>query len=154
MTALDLGVILALALLAAGGYRQGLLRGSVRLATLAAVAAAGALLSFGLAPGDSLGSVLLRAGLLFGGVVVIVATAAWLLDRAVPAAFHRSALNRWLGVVPALGVGLFAVGLLLGLVQRIALGDELQQYLAGGIVSGPLARPVQWLERAVITAHP
>lgn len=154
MSALDAGVVLLLVLIAAGGYRQGLLRGLVRLAALLAIAALAALLALGLAPGDSIRGVLLRAGLLFGGVVLIIATVAWLLERSVPASFQRTLLNKCLGVVPALAVGLVVCAMLLGLAQRIAFGDELQRYLAGGIVTGPLARPLQWLERSATVGRP
>ena len=152
LTALDAGVVLLLGLIAAGGYRQGLLRGLARLATLVAIAGTAGLLSSGLASGGSIEGVLLRAGLLFGGVVVIGLTASWLLDRAVPAGVHRAPLNKWLGVMPALAAGMLVLMLLLGLAQRIAFGDGLQHYLAGGVVTGPLGRPVQWLERVVIAA--
>lgn len=153
MTALDAGVLLALALLAAGGYRQGLLRGLLRLAGLLVVAAVAALLAAGLTPGASAQSVLLRAGLLFGGVLLIGATAVWLLDRSIPVALENAPLNKWLGILPALLLGLLIGGLVVGVAQRIAVGDELERYLARGLLTGRLARPVQWIEHIVLAAQ-
>ncbi|WP_029214509.1 CvpA family protein [Kallotenue papyrolyticum] len=147
MTALDVAVLALLLLIGLGGYRQGLLRGLTRLAALLSAT----LLALLLGPRTPLRGALrldiARLAVLFLGLLIATGTLAWLANRAISEALHTSRLNRALGVLPALALGLLVLAVLLGLAQRLAPNDALASYIAGGRVSGPLAQPFFWLER-------
>lgn len=149
MTLLDVGVIIVLLLVAAGGYRQGFIRGLTRTAALSAMGLLTALFSLSLAIGSSIEVVLLQVVALFGGIVLLVSAVVWLINRMVPRTFQQARLNRILGVVPALVQGALVLALALGLFYRLAFEQTTQQYIAGGLITGPLIQPVLWLEREI-----
>lgn len=149
MTLLDAAVLAFLLLVSLGGYRQGLVRGVLRIAALLAIGLLAAILSAGIGRQGDLQTLLMRAVALFAGLIIATGTLAWMLGWSVPRVIHDSTLNRLLGVVPALLQGLLVVALLLGLVHRIAFSQELQTYIAGGAISGPLIQPLSWLERSL-----
>lgn len=149
MTALDGGVIALLLLIAAGGYHQGFVRGLTRTAALAGIGLLTATLSLGLRLSGDVESVVLRVAALFLGALLVVGALVWMLNRLAPAAVHQSQLNKALGVLPALLQGLIVIALVLGFVHRVALEQEMQRYIARGVVTGPLIEPVAWLERAL-----
>lgn len=149
MTLLDGAVIGLVVLFAAGGYRQGLIRGLMRVAALSAIALLMITFGYGLTINGTLQVVLLRAGVFFVGSVLVVGTVAWLLNRLIPPSFHTSLLNRVLGMVPPLILGMLVLALALGLWHRLAFDQATQDYLARGSLTGRLIQPVIWLERAV-----
>ncbi len=149
MTPLDAAVVALLILIGAGGYQQGLIRGLTRLAALAAIALLTLVLAVGIDSRDGVQTLLLRTLALSGGVVLIVGIVTWLFNRAVPARWHEARLNKLLGIVPALLQGLTVVTLMLGLTHRLALEQEMQHYLARGILTGRLIRSVSWLEQSL-----
>lgn len=149
MTLLDAAVLVFLLLVALGGYRQGLVRGVLRIGAMVAIGLLAAILSAGIGRQGDLQTLLLRTGALFAGLVIAAGMLAWMLGRSVPRVVHDSVVNRLLGVVPALLQGLLVAALLLGLIHRIAFSPELQAYVAGGAVSGPLIQPFSWLERSL-----
>jgi uncharacterized membrane protein required for colicin V production len=76
MTALDLGIIVMLVLLAWGGYRQGLVRGTVRMLAILAVGVLGALLLLQLPPHGTLQSSLAQAGFVLASIALAIAAIA------------------------------------------------------------------------------
>ena len=149
MTVLDGAVIGLGVLFAAGCYRQGLIRGLMRVAALSAIGLLTVTFSYGVAIDGTLQAVLLRAGVFFGGSVLMIGALAWLLNRLIPPPFHSSLPNRVLGMVPPVVLGLLVVALALGLWHRLAFDQATQEYLARGSLTGRLIQPVIWLERAV-----
>lgn len=149
MTRLDLGVIALLLLIAAGGYRQGLIRGLMRTAALSAIGLIAATFSLSLAIDGSIQVVVLRVAALFGSIVLLVSALVWLINRTIPRTFHQSRLNHALGVLPALVQGVLVLSLGLGLFYRLAFEQTTQQYIANGMITGPMIQPVIWLERAI-----
>lgn len=149
MTLLDAAVLGVLALIAVGGYHQGLIRGITRTAALLAIGLLAALLTAGATIEGSIQSVILRALALFGGVLLVIATLTWLINWAIPHSFHATLINKILGIVPALLQGLIVLALALGFFHRIALDQAMQEYLARGLITGPLIQPFGWLERTL-----
>lgn len=150
MTPLDAAIIAALLLVAAGGYQQGLIRGLTRAAALGAIALGALVLAIGLDAAGGIQTMVLRTLALCAAIALLVGAITWTLNWVVPRAWHRSRLNRALGVVPAVVQGLLVAALLLGLYHRLALAPETQRYLERGVVTGPLVQPVAWLERALV----
>lgn len=149
MTLLDAGVIALLVLVAAGGYQQGLLRGLTRTAALLLIGALTLVLSVGTSLSGTIQQVVLRTLLLFCGGVLVIGAATWLINRLVPATFHHSRINRVLGVLPALVQAALVLALVLGFVHRVALSQEMQNYIAGGLLTGPLIAPFAWVEQSL-----
>ena len=149
MTPLDGAVIAFLLLVSAGGYYQGLIRGLTRLAALFAIGLATVILSIGINAQDNLQSMILRTLALFVAVVLLVGGVAWLVNRAFPLGWHTSRVNKVLGIVPALLQGVVIAALLVGLVHRLAMEQEVQRYIAAGVVTGPLTEPLLWVEQSL-----
>ncbi len=149
MTPLDAAVIAFLLLVSAGGYYQGLIRGVTRLAALLVIGLATTVLGNGIGTRGGIQAMVLRTMALFGAVVLVVAALAWLVNRAFPSEWHTSKLNKVLGIVPALLQGVIIAALLVGLVHRLALEQEVQRYIAGGFVTGPLIEPLRWVEQSL-----
>jgi uncharacterized membrane protein required for colicin V production len=149
MTLLDAAVLGVLALIGAGGYHQGLMRGITRTAALLAIGLLAALLTAGATIEGSIQSVILRTLAIFGGVLLVIATLTWLINWAIPRSFHATLINKILGIVPALLQGLIVLALALGFFHRIALDQAMQEYLARGLITGPLIQPFGWLERTL-----
>jgi uncharacterized membrane protein required for colicin V production len=149
MTLLDAAVLALLALIGAGGYHQGLIRGITRTAALLAIGMLTALLSAGVTLEGSIQIVIARTLTIFGGVLLVVATLTWLINWAIPPGFHDTLINRLLGIVPGLLQGLIVLALALGFAHRVALDLAMQQYIARGLVTGPLILPFGWLERTL-----
>jgi uncharacterized membrane protein required for colicin V production len=152
ITALDIAVIVLLALIAVGGYYQGFIRGLTRTAALIVVTGGTFLLSAGMRLQGSIQNIVIRTVILLAGVMLVIGALTWLFNRSVPRAFHESLLNKILGIVPALLQGLIVLSLLLGFVHRVALEVETQQYIAHGSVTGPLIQPFAWLEQSLSRA--
>lgn len=149
MTWLDAAVVLALLLIGAGGYRQGLLRGLTRLSALIAIGLVAIILSGSMTLDGDVRDVITRALTLLAGVVLIVGLLTWFVNRTVPRSFHQMRINRVLGIVPALLQGVIVIALALGFAHRVAIDQAMQEYLARGVVTGPLILPFDWLERAI-----
>lgn len=149
MTPLDAAVVALLVLVGAGGYQQGLIRGLTRLGALAVIAPITLVLAAGIDGRDGPRTMLLRTLALCGGVVLLVGIMTWLINRAVPSRWHDTRLNKLLGVLPALVQGLTVAALVLGLAHRLALEQEMQHYLARGMLTGQLIQPVSWLEQTL-----
>lgn len=149
MTLLDAAVLALLGLIGAGGYHQGLIRGITRTAALLTIGLLAAILTAGATIEGSIQSVIARTLALFGGVVLVVGTLTWLINWAIPRSFHATLINKLLGIVPGVLQGLIVLALALGLLHRIALDQAMQQYLARGLVTGPLIQPFGWLERTL-----
>ncbi len=149
MTPLDAAVLALLVLIGAGGYHQGLIRGLTRLLGLVLIAFITLILSVGINNRGELRSMILRTLALCAAVMLSVGALTWLLNRAIPRAWHDARINKLLGVLPALLQGLIVAALMLGLVHRLALEPEMQQYLARGVVTGPLILPVSWIEQSL-----
>lgn len=149
MTALDAAVIALLVLISAGGYHQGLIRGLTRLLGLALIALTTLIFSVGISNRGDLQAMILRTLALCAAIILAVGALIWLLNRAIPRAWHNALINKLLGIVPALLQGVIVAALILGLVHRLALEQEMQQYLARGLVTGPLVLPVSWLEQSL-----
>lgn len=149
MTLLDAAVLALLALIGAGGYHQGLIRGITRTAALLAIGLLAAILTAGATIEGTIQNVIVRTLTLFGGVLLVVGTLTWLINWAIPRSFHTTLINKILGIVPALLQGLIVVALALGFLHRVALDQAMQNYLAGGLVTGPLILPFGWLERTL-----
>jgi uncharacterized membrane protein required for colicin V production len=149
MTPLDAAVVAFLVLISAGGYYQGFIRGLTRLAALAAIGLATVVLSLGIEAQNSLQSMILRTLALFGAVVLLTTAFVWLINRAFPHEWHAARLNKVLGIVPALFQGLIIAALLVGLVHRLALEQEVQRYIGAGIVTGPLTEPLRLVEQSL-----
>ncbi len=149
MTWLDVVCILALALIAAGGYVQGLIRGLVRLLALLGGGglAAVAVLKIDAAPsapGTAAVAVAITTALL-----AIAGLVAWILARSLPASAHAAPANRLLGVVPALALGFVLLAVLVGLAERVALTTETQAFIRAGALSGRLVQLVDTIEQLV-----
>jgi uncharacterized membrane protein required for colicin V production len=149
MTLLDAAVLALLALIAVGGYHQGLIRGITRMLALLMIGLLTALLSAGMTIEGSIHIVMMRTLLIFGGVLLVVATLTWLINWAIPRSFHDTLINKLLGIVPGLLQGLIVLALALGFAHRVAVDLAMQQYLARGLVTGPLILPFGWLERTL-----
>ncbi len=149
MTLLDAAVLLLLLLIGAGGYHQGLIRGLTRTAALLTIGMLTLLLSTGAAIEGSIQTVVTRTLTIFGGVLLLVGTLTWLVNRAIPNAFHQTLTNKILGIVPGLIQGLIVLALALGFVHRVALDQAMQEYIARGAITGPLIQPFDWLERTL-----
>ena len=149
MTALDAAVLALLVLIGAGGYHQGLIRGLTRLLGLLLIAFITLLLSAGISTRGELRPMILRTLALCAAVMLLVGALIWQLNRSIPRAWHAARINKRLGVLPALLQGLIVAALTLGLVHRLALEPEMQQYLARGVVTGPLILPVSWIEQSL-----
>ena len=149
MTALDAAVLAVLVLIGAGGYHQGLIRGLTRLFGLVLIALTTLILSTGISNRGGLQLMVLRTLALCAAVLLTVGAFTWLVNRTIPRAWHKAAINKLLGVLPALLQGLIVAALILGLVHRLALEQEMQQYLARGAITGPLILPVSWLEQSL-----
>lgn len=149
ITALDAGIVVFLMLVGLGGVRQGLVRGTVRLLAVLAIGLLCSLLLFQLSPGGTLRSSLVQAGVVLVITALTVGATAWLANRLVPYHVHVARWNQAFGIIPALIQGLVIAVVLLGLAHRLAITPEQQQYIAQGLVSGPLSRPLSWLERAL-----
>lgn len=149
MTALDAAVLALLVLISAGGYHQGLIRGLTRLFGLVLIAITTLILSTGISNRGGLQSMVLRTLALCAAVMLVVGAFTWLLNRIIPRSWHKAAANKLLGVLPALLQGLIVAALVLGLVHRLALEQEMQQYLASGAITGPLILPASWLEQSL-----
>ena len=149
MTWLDLLCCLLLALVAVGGYTQGLLRGLLRLLALLAGGILGTLLMLRL---GALGTPRATAAWAIAAAllgVAITGLLAWGAARVVPHFMHETLTNRLLGIVPALLIGLVILALLLGLVERVALTAETQEFIRDGLLTGPLVRVVDLVEQVV-----
>ena len=149
MTLLDAAVLGLLVLIGAGGYHQGLIRGVTRAAALLTIGMLTVLLSAGVVIDGSIQSVITRTLTIFGGVFLLVGTLTWIVNRAIPRAFHATLTNRVLGIVPGLLQGLIVLALALGFVHRVALDQAMQEYIARGVITGPLILPFDWLERTL-----
>ncbi|HEX6292421.1 MAG TPA: hypothetical protein VFZ66_24760 [Herpetosiphonaceae bacterium] len=149
MTLLDAAVLALLLLIGAGGYHQGLIRGLTRTAALLAIGMLSALLSATMTLAGSIESLIARTLTLCGGVLLVVGTLTWLINRLVPRAFHRTLTNRVLGILPGLIQGLIVLILALGFVHRVALDQTTQEYIARGVITGPLIQPFDWFERTL-----
>jgi uncharacterized membrane protein required for colicin V production len=147
MTMLDAALVAVLVAIASGGYRQGCVRGMVRLVVLALIGGLSVLLLLLLPLHDTLGGSLVQAGVIAVGMVLIAALLASVINRKVTRHVHQARWNRILGVVPALVQGVVLASLVVGLAYRLAITPELQHYIAQGWISGPLSEPVVWLER-------
>lgn len=146
MTLLDVIVMILLTLIATGGYWQGFVRGLVRIATLVVIGLLAAALMLSVPFEEDLQTIMLRSVALLIGVTILTGALAWLINRAVPPAIHASRWNRALGVVPALLQGLIVAVLALGVAHRVALEPQLQDYIARGMITGPLLSLFDWLE--------
>ena len=147
MTWLDLVCGLGLALLAVGGYSQGLIRGVLRLAALGAGGLLGAALILRL---GTMGTARVTAGWAVAAALLAIGVSsmlAWSAARAVPRSAHRSLVNRVLGVIPALAAGLVILALGLSLGERVARAVETQQLIRAGALTGPLVALVDLLEQ-------
>ncbi|HSH80408.1 MAG TPA: hypothetical protein VLA19_17915 [Herpetosiphonaceae bacterium] len=149
MTWLDVVCILALALIAAGGYVQGLIRGLVRLLALLGGGGLAAVAVLNLdtassAPGTAAVAVAITTALL-----AIAGLAAWMLSRSLPSSAHAAPVNRLLGVVPALALGFVLLAVLVGLAERVALTTETQAFIRAGALSGRLVQLVDTIEQLV-----
>ena len=149
MTLLDAGVIAALVLIAAGGYKQGFIRGLTRTAALLSIGLLAMLLTVSSQLEGTPETVIARTLAVFGGVALVVSAMTWLINRAVPRSFHQSPLNNVLGVIPAFFQSIIVLMLILGLAHRIAQEQAMQRYIAQGIVTGPLIQPFNWVERTL-----
>lgn len=149
MTLLDAAVLALLALIGAGGYYQGLIRGITRTAALLAIGLLAALLTSSATIEGAIQTVILRTLTIVGGVLLVVGTLTWLINWAIPRSFHATLINKILGIVPALIQGLIVLALALGFFHRIALDQAMQDYLARGLITGPLIQPFGWLERTL-----
>jgi uncharacterized membrane protein required for colicin V production len=149
MTLLDAAVLALLALIGAGGYHQGLIRGITRTAGLLIIGALTAILSAGIVGEGSIRNVIIRTLTIFIGVLLVVGILIWIINRAIPRAFHTTLVNKVLGIVPGLIQGLIVVALALGFVHRVALDQAMQQYIARGLITGPLIEPFGWIERTL-----
>jgi uncharacterized membrane protein required for colicin V production len=149
MTLLDVAVLALLMLIGAGGYQQGLIRGITRTAALLAIGMLTALLSTGVVIEGSLQTIIARTLTIFGGVLLLVGTLTWLVNRVIPRPFHETVTNKVLGILPGLLQGLIVLALTLGFVHRVALDQSMQEYIAGGMITGPLIQPFDWLERVL-----
>lgn len=145
---LDAALVAVFALMASGGYRQGCVRGMVRLVALALIGGLSVLPVLLLPPTDTLRGSMLQAGAIAVCTVLVAALLARAMNRKVARDVHQARWNRVLGVVPALVQGVVLVALLVGLAHRLAITPEHQHYIAQGWISGPLSQPLVWLERA------
>jgi uncharacterized membrane protein required for colicin V production len=145
---LDAALVVVFALIASGGYRQGCVRGMVRLLALALIGGLSVLLLLLLPPHHTLRGSLVRAGVIVACAVLAAALLTSVINRNLARHVHGAHWNRILGVVPALLQGVVLVSLLVGLAHRLAITPEHQQYIAQGWISGPLREPLMWLERA------
>lgn len=149
MSWLDFACICGLILIAVGGYSQGLIRGVLRLAALAAGGLLGALLMLRL---GTLGTprstaIWATAAALLG--VAVSALVAWSATNSIPRAIHAALLNRLLGILPALAAGGIILALGLSLAERIALTAPTQDMIRTGRVTGPLIQIVDGIEQRV-----
>ena len=149
MTPLDAAVLALLLLISVGGYHQGLLRGLTRLLGLVIITLTTLILSVGISNRGGLENMVLRTLALCAAVLLVVGALTWLLNRAIPRSWHDAPINKWLGVLPALLQGVMVAALILGLVHRLALEQEMQHYLARGVVTGPLTLPLIWIEQSL-----
>ena len=149
MTLLDVVCWLFLALVGIGGYAQGLIRGVLRLLALLGGAVMGTLFalrvgSTGTAPGAAgWAGVMALLGIAVCGLV------AWSAAKAIPPFVHRTLINRLLGVLPALLLGLLILALGLGLAERVVVASETQAYIRSGWLTGPLIGAVDVAEQIV-----
>lgn len=144
---LDAALVAMLVVIASGGYRQGCVRGLVRLVALALIGGLCVLLVLLLPQHNTLRGSLVQAGVIVACVVLVAALFAWFVNRKVARDVHQARWNHILGVVPALVQGVVLTALLVGLAHRLAITPEHQQYIAQGRISGPLTQPLVWLER-------
>jgi uncharacterized membrane protein required for colicin V production len=149
MTLLDAAVLALLILIGAGGYHQGLIRGLTRTAGLLTIGALAAILSAGTTVEGSIRNVIVRTLTIFSGVLLVVGAVIWIVNRAIPRRFHTTLLNSVLGILPGLLQGLIVLALALGFVHRVALEPAMQQYIARGLITGPLIQPFGWIERTL-----
>ncbi len=149
MTWLDLVCGLFLALVAVGGYAQGLIRGVARLGVLLGGGALGALVVLQLGSFDTAaataGWAAAIALLALGGTGLV----GWSMARIVPRFMHAMLANRLLGVLPALLAGLVILALVLALAERLAVTSETQAFIRSGVVTGPLVSTVDLVEQLV-----
>ncbi len=146
MTLLDVMVMTILLLIAAGGYRQGFIRGLVRATALVVIGLLTAALLLNVPVEGGLDMVMLRAVAVLGGATILTGVLAWLINRTVPPTLHASRWNKTLGVIPALLQALIVAVLALGLAHRLALEPATQDYIARGVITGPLLMLFDWLE--------
>jgi uncharacterized membrane protein required for colicin V production len=151
MTALDIGIMIMLVLVTWAGYRQGCVRGTIRMLALLAVGMLSAVVLMQLPPGGTMRSSLVQAGLVLASIALAIFAIAWLLNHLVPRRVHDTHWNRTFGVVPALAQALVIIAIVLGLAHRLAITPDQQRYIAEGKISGPLSQPLLWLERAVVS---
>ncbi len=149
MTWLDLLCGLLLLLLMAGGYAQGFIRGVLRLVALFGGGLLGTLLMLRL---GTLGTAPTTA--VWAAVVALIGVTVsslifWSLTRIVPPFVHARFLNRLLGTLPALLIGLVILALILSLADRVALREETQLLIREGLLTGPLVQTVDALEQTV-----
>jgi uncharacterized membrane protein required for colicin V production len=149
MTLLDAAVLALLVLIGAGGYYQGLIRGITRTAGLLIIGVLTAILSAGIVSEGSIRNVIIRTLTIFIGVLLVVGTLIWIINRAIPRGFHTTLVNKALGIVPGLLQGVIVLALALGFVHRVALDQAMQQYIARGLITGPLIQPFGWIERTL-----
>ena len=150
MTWLDVVCGLGLAVIAAGGYAQGLIRGALRLAALVAggLLGAGLMLRLG-----TMGTPRATAGWAAAAELLGIAIAgmiAWSASAAVPHTVHQSLPNRVLGVVPALVAGSLVLALGLSLGERVTPSVAVQQLIRAGALTGPLVDLVDTLEQRAV----
>ena len=153
MTWLDLLCGLLLALIAAGGFTQGCIRGVLRFGTLLAGGALGALFALRLRPLETATAVAgwAAAATLLG--ITVAGLLAWSASRAIPPSIHAATANRILGILPAAGAGLVILALLLGLAERLAIEPATQAFIRGGALTGRLVRAIDVAEQVVAGAR-
>ena len=149
MTWLDVVCMLLLLLVAAGGFTQGFIRGVLRLGTLAAGGALGALftLRLGSLPTATGAAGWSAAATLLG--IVVLGLVAWSASLALPRSVHEALANRIFGVAPAILTGLVILAVVLGLVERLAAAPETQALIREGALTGRLVSAVDIAEQLV-----
>lgn len=149
VTALDIAIVVILILVALGGYRQGFVRGVVRMLAILSIGLLSTLLLVSIQPEGTLPNSLMQSGTVAISIALAIAAIAWLVNRLVSYRVHMASWNRALGVIPAVLQAVLIAAVLLGLAYRLAITPEQQAYIAQGVISGPLSRPLNWVERAL-----
>jgi uncharacterized membrane protein required for colicin V production len=150
MTWLDLVCAMFVALVAVGGYAQGLIRGLLRLAALLVGGTIGILLMLRLGALATARMTAIWALVATGLGVAASGAMAWAATGAVPRRTHESTLNRLFGILPALAIGFVVLALVLGLAERVAIRPSDQAFIRSGLVTGPLVELVDRLEQTLV----
>lgn len=149
MTWLDAAVLAFLLLVAAGGYRQGLVRGLVRVLALVLITGFGLLLVLGIAL-PTLRDTVERVFVFVALLTLAMGGVAWWLLHTLPPRLHRRRWNKVLGIVPALLQGIIVAGLLLAVAERVVPAASMQALIRNGTLTGRLLAPFDLIERWLI----